>query len=149
MDRRNFLKKIIKAFFFSISVSLIFILSYIYPSKIKQKKLFYIYLIEEEDLPKSGIKRFEYKYDLHEKTIVSFVFLKKDGDELTAFSPLCTHLGCLVKWNNIEKEFVCVCHGGKFDMDGKVIAGPPPKPLERLPLDIRDGKVYIGIKLYG
>lgn len=149
MDRRNFLKKIIKAFFFSISVSLIFILSYIYPSKIKQKKLFYIYLIEEEVLPKSGIKRFEYKYDLHEKTIVSFVFLKKDGEELTAFSPLCTHLGCLVKWNNIEKEFVCVCHGGKFDMDGKVIAGPPPKPLERLPLDIRDGKVYIGIKLYG
>lgn len=149
MDRRDFLKKIIKAFFFSLSLSIILILSYIYPSKIKQKKLFYIYLTEEEVLPKSGIKRFEYKYDLHEKTIVSFVFLKKEGEELTAFSPLCTHLGCLVKWNNIEKEFVCVCHGGKFDMDGKVIAGPPPKPLERLPLDIRNGKVYIGIKLYG
>ncbi len=149
MDRRDFLKKIIKAFFFSISFSLILILSYIYPSRIKQKKLSYIYLTEEEALHKSGIKRLEYKYNLHEKTIVSFVFLKKEGEELTAFSPLCTHLGCLLKWNNIEKEFVCVCHGGKFDMDGKVIAGPPPKPLERLPLSIRDGKVYIGIKLYG
>lgn len=149
MERRDFLKKFINAFFLILSFSVILIISYIYPSRIKQKKIYYIYLTEEEDLPKSGIKRFEYKYNLHEKTIVSFVFLKKDDKGLTVFSPLCTHLGCLVKWNNIQKEFVCVCHGGKFDMDGKVIAGPPPKPLERLPLNIRDGKVYVGIKVYG
>lgn len=149
MNRRNFLKKIIKIFFLSVGLSIILILSYIYPSKIKQKKLFYIYLTEEEALPRLGIKRFEYQYKVKEKTITSFVFLKKDDSGLTAFSPSCTHLGCLVKWDNIRKEFICVCHGGRFDVDGNVIAGPPPVPLERMPLDIRDGKVYVGIKLYG
>lgn len=149
MNRRNFLKKIIKIFFISIGFIIILIIPYIYPSKIKQKKHHYIYLTEEEDLPRSGIKKFQYQHNHLEKTIVSFVFIKKDEKGLTALSPMCTHLGCLVRWNNIQKEFVCVCHGGKFDMDGNAIAGPPQKPLERLPIDIRDGKVYIGIKLYG
>ncbi len=149
MNRRDFLKRIIKIFFLSLGFSIILILSYIYPSKIKQKKLIFIYLTDEESLPKRGIKRFEYKYEIKDKTVTSFVFLKKDDKGLTAFSPSCTHLGCLVKWDNIRKEFICVCHGGKFDIDGNVIAGPPPSPLERMPLNIREGKVFIGIKLYG
>ncbi len=149
MDRRDFLKRFIKAFFFALSLSIISIISYIYPTKIKQKKTFYIYLTEEENLPKIGIRRFEYIFKNEEKTINSFVFLKKDDKGLAVFSPFCTHLGCLVKWNNIQKEFICACHGGRFDVEGKVIAGPPPMPLERLPFDIKDGKVYIGIKLYG
>lgn len=149
MDRRDFLKRFIKAFFLVLSLGIILIVNYIYPSKIKQKKTFFIYLTEEENLPKIGIKRFEYTYKSGEKSINSFVFLKNDSMGLVAFSPHCTHLGCLVKWNNRDKEFICACHGGKFDMDGRVIAGPPPMPLERLPFQIKDGKIYLGIKLYG
>ncbi len=149
MERRVFLKKIVKLFFLLISLIIAPVILYIYPSRIKQKKLFYIYLTDEDNLPKSGLRKFDYKYNLADKTIAGYVFIKKDASELTAFSPLCTHLGCLIKWNNIQKEFICACHGGKYDINGDVIAGPPPKPLQRLPLEIKEGKVYIGIKLYG
>jgi cytochrome b6-f complex iron-sulfur subunit len=51
--------------------------------------------------------------------------------ELRAFSAVCTHLGCTVMWNPGPGEFVCPCHGGKFDANGVNIAGPPPAPLKR------------------
>jgi Rieske Fe-S protein len=71
--------------------------------------------------------------------------MSKSG--LFALSPVCTHLGCLVNWDYNKKEFICPCHGGKYDMEGKVRGGPPPAPLNRLPLEVRDEKVYIGMVL--
>lgn len=149
MDRRNFLKKVVKTFFVSLSLGSLIIISYLYPRNIKEKRLIYIYVTDEEFLPKSGIKRFEYSFEREGKKVTNLVFLKRDEKGLTALSPFCTHLGCLVKWNNIQKEFVCACHGGKFDKEGNVIAGPPPKPLEKMPLEIKDGRVFLGIKVDG
>ncbi|MCX7913542.1 MAG: Rieske 2Fe-2S domain-containing protein [Thermodesulfovibrionales bacterium] len=146
MDRRNFLKRVVKLFFLSLNLSLIIIISYLYPSKIKQKRLLNIYVTDEEFLPKKGIKRFEYSFDKDGERVTNFVFIKRDEEGLTAFSPFCTHLGCLIRWNNIHKEFICACHGGRFDKEGNVIAGPPPRPLERMPIEIKDGKVFLGIK---
>jgi len=54
-----------------------------------------------------------------------------DGS-VRAISLRCTHTGCPVRWVDASKEFHCSCHGGRFDSDGNVIAGPPPRPLERL-----------------
>ena len=149
MDRRVFLKKIVKLFLLFVSLVIVPVFFYIYPSTIRQKKLFFLYLSDEDNLPKSGLKRFDYQYSIDDRTITGYVFIKKDGDELIAFSPICTHLGCLVKWDNHRKEFICACHGGKYDINGNVIAGPPQKPLDRLPWEIKEGKVYIGIRQYG
>lgn len=60
-----------------------------------------------------------------------------------AYSIDCTHLGCPVDWRAEAGLFMCPCHGGVFYEDGTVAAGPPPKPLVRYPLRIRDGKVEI------
>ncbi len=49
---------------------------------------------------------------------------------LHAVSPVCTHLGCLVGFNNAEKTWDCPCHGSRFDKDGKVLNGPAALPLE-------------------
>jgi cytochrome b6-f complex iron-sulfur subunit len=49
-----------------------------------------------------------------------------------AFSLVCTHLGCIVKWNSSTKEFFCPCHAGVFAQDGKVVSGPPSRALDRL-----------------
>jgi cytochrome b6-f complex iron-sulfur subunit len=51
--------------------------------------------------------------------------------ELSAFSAVCTHLGCIVKWLPDTREFFCPCHAGRFDANGTVISGPPPLPLAR------------------
>ncbi|RYZ99635.1 MAG: FAD-dependent oxidoreductase [Sphingobacteriaceae bacterium] len=51
-----------------------------------------------------------------------------------ALSPVCTHAGCIVNFNASEKTWDCPCHGGRFDIDGKVLTGPPRKDLKKVPL---------------
>ncbi len=55
---------------------------------------------------------------------------RDDAGELRALSPTCTHLGCVVEFNEAERTWDCPCHGSRFDTDGKVISGPARKPLE-------------------
>ncbi len=70
------------------------------------------------------------------------VVLRRNG-ELVAFSAVCSHLGCVVAFNASEKIFLCPCHGGEYDAEGKVIAGPPPQPLARLAIKIEDDKIVL------
>ena len=58
------------------------------------------------------------------------VFRKENG-ETEAISPVCTHLGCIVHWNGIEKSWDCPCHGSRFSTDGGVIEGPAISALEK------------------
>lgn len=60
-----------------------------------------------------------------------------------AFSLVCSHLGCLVKWEGDKNEFVCPCHGAKFDVEGNVVSGPPPRGLEKLNLEEKEGEVWV------
>ncbi len=64
--------------------------------------------------------------------------------EAAVFDPHCTHLGCPVAWSTGSKSFNCPCHGGVFDRDGEVVAGPPPRPLVRYETRIQDGELFIG-----
>jgi cytochrome b6-f complex iron-sulfur subunit len=67
----------------------------------------------------------------------SALVLTADGTP-KAFSLVCTHFGCIVKWVPADKDFFCPCHGGKFSAEGKVLSGPPPKPLTELKV-VKDG----------
>lgn len=147
MKRRDFLKRAIKFFLILLAVAFLPVFIYIYPSRIKEKRLKFFHVIDEDDLPKKGVKKIEFKYraEDNDKDIMVRIFLSAVDKRLTAFSSVCTHLGCLVNWDNNKKEFRCPCHAGRFDISGNVIAGPPPKPLAQLPIEIKDGKVYIGI----
>lgn len=68
---------------------------------------------------------------------------RESAAEFTAFSVHCTHLGCPVQWVADARLFLCPCHGGVFNGDGTVAAGPPPKPLSHYPVRVRDGQVEI------
>jgi len=58
------------------------------------------------------------------------VFLVWNGArDVRVFSATCTHLGCQVLWDREAKRFRCPCHGGVYDANGKVLDGPPPRPL--------------------
>lgn len=60
-----------------------------------------------------------------------------------AFAINCTHLGCPVRWVASAELFMCPCHGGVYDQQGDVAAGPPPRPLTRYPVRVRGGRVEI------
>lgn len=73
-----------------------------------------------------------------------WVVRQPQGD-FTVYNSRCTHLGCLVDWkDNAWKgsAFYSPCHGGVFTIDGEVIAGPPPRPLDTLEYEVREGKLY-------
>jgi cytochrome b6-f complex iron-sulfur subunit len=62
---------------------------------------------------------------------------------IRAFSGVCTHLGCVVRWQRGRREFFCPCHGGRFGPDGRVLGGPLPRPLANLDIRLKDGKVIV------
>jgi cytochrome b6-f complex iron-sulfur subunit len=61
-----------------------------------------------------------------------------------AFSKVCTHLGCLVKYDKERQLFICPCHAGIFDLEGNVVSGPPPKPLPKFSVRVEGNNLVIG-----
>jgi menaquinol-cytochrome c reductase iron-sulfur subunit len=71
-------------------------------------------------------------------------WLRRDGkDNFTCFSVNCTHLGCPVRWEEGAELFMCPCHGGVYYKDGSVAAGPPPEPLPKYQVRLKDGNVQV------
>jgi len=72
------------------------------------------------------------------------VLLRREADgTLSAIRTVCTHLGCAVFYRPEQQIFECPCHQGFFDAQGNPIGGPPQRPLERYPVEVRAGKVFI------
>lgn len=76
--------------------------------------------------------------DLHSVWVI-----KNSDTDVTAYSPICPHLGCRYKWQADSDHFVCPCHGSVFDKNGKVVAGPAPRPLDTLPTKIENGDLFV------
>jgi len=74
------------------------------------------------------------------------IFLLKTDTGLMAFSRKCTDLGCLVNWDKARQEFICPCHQGVYNRNGKNIAGPPPRPLDRFQVVQKGENIYVKVK---
>lgn len=70
--------------------------------------------------------------------------VKSAQNQVTAFSPACTHLGCAYHWDDSRKEFICPCHNSIFAIDGKVLGGPAPRPLDRYETRIQGNTLLLG-----
>ena len=56
----------------------------------------------------------------------------------------CSHFGCPVEWREAEGRYQCPCHDGRYDADGRVLQGPPPKPLRQIPVRIEGEELILG-----
>jgi cytochrome b6-f complex iron-sulfur subunit len=72
------------------------------------------------------------------------VVVQPSAGKFIALTAVCTHLGCIVKWEADKGDFLCPCHAGRYASDGQVTAGPPPKPLESYPVTVAGDQVVIG-----
>jgi Rieske Fe-S protein len=71
------------------------------------------------------------------------ILLRLGEREVVAFSQKCTHLGCVVYFEAEEDRWHCPCHEGNFEpRTGAVISGPPPRPLGRIAVEIRDDAIW-------
>lgn len=73
------------------------------------------------------------------------VYLSRAGAGVRALDSTCSHLGCRTRYDAELRQFVCPCHGGAYDVDGRVVAGPPPAPLRRLETRLEGGRVYVRV----
>ena len=70
--------------------------------------------------------------------------LKTASNQVVAYGPQCTHLGCAYHWDGGKNEFVCPCHNSVFSIDGRVLGGPAPRPLDRYQTKIDGKKLLLG-----
>lgn len=66
------------------------------------------------------------------------ILIRVAEDDFRAFAGTCTHLDCIVEYQPAEERIWCNCHNGNYNLQGEVVAGPPPKPLEAFDVDLVD-----------
>jgi len=71
------------------------------------------------------------------------ILVKDANGELKAFSAVCTHLGCIVQYRSDISQIWCACHNGHFDLNGRNVEGPPPKPLEQYVVNVRADQIVV------
>lgn len=71
------------------------------------------------------------------------IIVRTSVGELKAFSALCTHLECIVQYRPDTKQIWCACHNGQYNLNGKNIGGPPPRPLEEFEVNTRGDDVVV------
>lgn len=112
-------------------------LQYLYPV-IPPLKLIQVLAGKPGDIPADGVRLVH----LPEGPVL----LEKQGKEIRALSAVCTHLGCIVQWHPGVRQFICPCHHGIYDFNGNVVSGPPPRPLEKLEVKLKDDEVFVVMK---
>lgn len=147
-SRREFINKALFGLFALLGLgSLAAGLKVLAPSSRTEKRLVWFPLLSEDDVPRSGVRKAELVYATSGRERKSRVFIVSSPEGIAVLSAVCSHLGCLVNYRKETREFVCPCHGGKYDIAGKNIAGPPPMPLTAYPVEVKNGMVRVGIKV--
>ena len=113
------------------------VFAFLFPSK--REKSYHKYLVAKKgEIPVGKAK----EITLSNKPV--FVVHLENGYKV--FSGVCTHLGCIVRWEEQKSRFFCPCHAGFFSKSGEVIGGPPSKPLDEYEVMIENNLIFIKIE---
>lgn len=138
LGRRDFLSLVLKGGISALLLGFIApALAYIWPVIRRGPLKDRVKVCNVDELPVWGVK----------KVVISgsAVLVIRTPKGFKALSAICTHLGCIVNWNGQKKEIECPCHAGFFDVDGKVISGPPPKALPSYTVQVVGDEVFVKI----
>jgi cytochrome b6-f complex iron-sulfur subunit len=77
------------------------------------------------------------------------LLIRTSSGEYCAMSATCTHLSCTVQYRDDLRQVWCACHNGKYDLNGRNISGPPPRPLESFEVQVRGEEIFVRRKREG
>ena len=152
--RRRFFELMIKASAGVIGLSLaVPLVGYLISPAFKRRAQQWVDVAAAEELSPGVPKQLEYVATVQDgyleaKTQKAVWAVKQPNGEVTAFAPMCTHLGCGYHWDGAAQQFKCPCHGSVYDISGRVLAGPAPRPLDALPSKVDNGRVFVILKEY-
>jgi len=137
INRRDFLKYSLTAGLAAFAAIVIYpILSFLNPPKQTEVEVTSVNAGKVEDMKPGDYKivRFGNK---------PVIIIRVDDKTFRALSATCTHLDCTVQYRKDEKIIWCACHNGKYDLYGKNISGPPPKPLTQFNVAIKNDELIV------
>lgn len=147
--RRKFFRWVIQSVAAVIGVSLAVPLTgYVVSPALKRRSQQWVEVGGTDALAPGQPKQLEHRMTVRDgwmqsETARAVWAVKQPDGQVTVFSPRCTHLGCGYRWDDSDRTFKCPCHGSVFDITGRVLAGPAPRPLDRLPVKVEQGKLYV------
>lgn len=137
MKRRKFLNIVFNFSLFTWIAAILYpVIKYLIPPAIPEVSINSITAGVIQDFPigTSKIIRFGRK---------PILVIRKQNGDFRAFSATCTHLDCNVQFKSDTEQIWCACHNGFYNLEGKNIAGPPPKPLAQYRVTISEDKVIV------
>ncbi len=150
--RRRFFQLVIKASAGLIGLSLaVPLFGYLVSPTFKRRAQQWVDVASVGELPAGVPKQLEYVATVQDgyletKTQKALWAVKQANGDVTVFSPMCTHLGCGYHWDGTGQQFKCPCHGSVFDLSGRVVGGPAPRPLDALPSKVDNGRLLVVFK---
>ena len=148
-SRRRFFQWVTRAVMGVIGVGLaVPLVGYLISPALKRREKTWVDVGGVNEVPVGEPAQLEYIATIRDgyvetKTHKAIWAVKQSDGQVTAYSPMCTHLGCGYAWDRGEKQFKCPCHGSVFDVSGQVLAGPAPRPLDRLPSKVENGRLLV------
>ena len=137
MKRRHLLNTLLSSGIAATAASIIYpILRFIIPPEAAESAVMSVSAGRPDDVPPNTGTIFKFGAE-------PGLLIRTTEGELKAFSARCTHLNCTVQYDSTQKLIVCACHNGQFDLNGKNVAGPPPKPLPALNVNVRGDEVIV------
>ena len=113
------------------------LVTYFYPSNLQETPSEPVRVWTVDELPSGESKTIS--YGRYPAAVIN------TSQGLRAFSAVCTHFACIVKWDASQGKIYCPCHDGYFDpADGRVISGPPPIGLTTLPVNVVGDEIFVG-----
>jgi len=146
-ERREFIKTTV-LFSGTAILSGIPLISYFIAPALKKATGKWVDFGAAEDLTPGAIEMLTYEFMVKDGWLVlpqrGFVWAKRNKDHnIKVFSSTCTHLACNVIWQEETNQFICPCHSGRFDANGKPLAGPPTQPLSILESKIEEENLLV------
>ncbi len=139
-SRRSFLKYLLSIGFTGFLASVVYpVISYLIPPKQSEVEVSSVDAGKVSDFAKNSGKIIRFGNE-------PVILIRKPSGEFKAFSAVCTHLSCTVQFRKDWEVIWCACHNGKYNLSGKNISGPPPRPLKEYNVNIQKGKLLISKK---